>query len=171
MGNLRRRKEWTMSGWLKAGLIGAVIVIALKVLEVIPCVACCAIPLEWAVYGCIGALAAYWIVSGRTMGSAAGQGALAGLIAAAIGGVVGIGINVVGAAALAPLQVSMMRQLPPEVLQGMVEAGVDPRMLTGAGAGAVETITGGAMCCGVGLLIGAALGALGGLIFAAIKSE
>lgn len=160
-----------MSGWLKAGLIGAVIVIALKVLEVVPCVACCAIPLEWVAYGCIGALAAHWIVSGRTMGSAAGQGALAGLIAAAIGGVVGVGVNVVGATALAPLQVSMLRQLPPEVLQQMAESGVDPSMLTGAGTGAVETITSGAVCCGVGLVIAAALGALGGLIFAAVKSE
>jgi hypothetical protein len=160
-----------MSGWLKAGLIGAAIIVALKVLEVIPCVVCCGLPLEWVAYGCVGALAAYWIVSGRTMGAAAGQGALAALIAAAIGGVVGIGVNVIGATALAPLQVSMMRQLPPEVLQEMARSGVDPSMLTGAGTGAVETITGGAMCCGVGLVIAAALGAVGGLIFAAIKSE
>ncbi len=160
-----------MSGWLKAGLIGAVIVIALKVLEVVPCVVCCALPLEWVALGCVGALAAYWIVPPRTMGAGAGQGALAGLIAAAIGGIVGIGVNVVGATALAPLQVAMLRQLPPEMLQAMVQSGFDPSMLTGAGTGVVETITGGAMCCGVGLVIAAALGALGGLIFAAIKSE
>lgn len=160
-----------MSGWLKAGLIGAVIVIALKVLEVVPCVVCCALPLEWMALGCVGALAAYWIVPPRTMGAGAGQGALAGLIAAAIGGIVGIGVNVVGATALAPLQVAMLRQLPPEMLQAMVQSGFDPSMLTGAGTGVVETVTGGAMCCGVGLVIAAALGALGGLIFAAIKSE
>jgi hypothetical protein len=160
-----------MSGWLKAGLIGAVIVIALKVLELVPCVACCALPLEWVALGCMGALAARWIVPPRSLGAGAGQGALAGLTAAVIGGVVGIGINVVGATALAPLRVAMLRQLPPEVLQAMAQSGFDPSMLTGAATGVVETITGGAVCCGIGLVIGAALGALGGLIFSGIKSE
>jgi len=160
-----------MSGWLKAGLIGAAIVVVLKVLQLVPCVNCCAIPAEWVAYGCIGALAAYWIVPVRTMGAGAGQGALAGLIAAAIGGLVGIGVSVVGNTLLAPLQVAMLRQLPPEVLQGMVEVGLDPGMLSGAGAGAVETITNSSICCGIGLVIAAALGALGGLVFAAVKSE
>ena len=160
-----------MSGWLKAGLIGAAIVVVLKVLQLVPCVNCCAIPAEWVAYGCIGALAAYWILPVRTMGAGAGQGALAGLIAAAIGGVIGIGIAVVGNAVFAPLQVAMLRQLPPDVLQGMMEAGIDPRMLSGAGTGAVETIGTSAVCCGIGLVIAAALGALGGLVFAAVKSE
>jgi hypothetical protein len=160
-----------MSGWLKAGLIGAVIVIVLKVLEEVPCVVCCALPLEWVALGCVGALAAYWMVPPRAMGAGAGQGALAGLIAAAIGGIVGIGVSVVGATVFAPLQIAMYQQLPPEMLQAMVEAGFDPGMLTGVGAGAVQTITSGAMCCGVGLAIGAGLGALGGLIFSAVRSE
>jgi hypothetical protein len=160
-----------MSGWLKAGLIGAAIVVVLKVLQLVPCVNCCAIPAEWVAYGCIGALAAYWILPVRTMGAGAGQGALAGLIAAAVGGVIGIGIAVVGNAVFGPMQAAMLRQLPPDVLQGMVEAGIDPRMLSGAGTGAVETITNSSICCGIGLVIAAALGALGGLVFAAVKSE
>ncbi|HUS70368.1 MAG TPA: hypothetical protein VM075_06310 [Anaerolineae bacterium] len=159
-----------MSGWLKAGLIGTVIVVVLKVLEVVPCVNCCAIPAEWVAYGCIGALAAYWIRPVRTMGSGAGQGALAALIAAAIGGVIGIGVSVVGATVLAPLQTSMLRSVPPEIFQQMAEAGIDPGLITRAGGSTAETITGGAMCCGVGLVIAAVLGALGGLIFAAVKS-
>ena len=161
-----------MSGWLKAGLIGAVMLVVLKVVEVVPCVICCGLPLEWVLFGCIGALAVYWIPPGaRTMGAGAGQGALAGLITAAIGGVIGIGVNVVGATVLQPLQESMYRQLPPEILQGMFKAGVDPSMFTGAGTGVVDTIGSGAVCCGVGLVVAAALGALGGLIFAAVKSE
>jgi hypothetical protein len=160
-----------MSGWLKAGLIGAVIVVVLKVLQVVPCVNCCALPAEWVAYGCIGALAAYWIVSGRTMGSAAGHGALAALIAAVIGGVIGIGVNVVGATVLAPLQQSMLRQMPPEFFRQLAEAGVDPELITRAGGSTAETITGGVTCCGVGLVVGAALGALGGLIFAAVKPQ
>jgi hypothetical protein len=161
-----------MSGWLKAGLIGAVILVLLKVIEVVPCVACCALPLEWVAFGCIGALAAYWIpVASRTMGAGAGQGALAGLIAAAIGGVIGIGINVVGATVLQPLQVATWNSLPPEIWRAMVDAGIDPSVFMGAGASPVETIISGSICCGIGLVVAAALGALGGLIFAAVKSE
>jgi hypothetical protein len=161
-----------MSGWLKAGLIGAVILVVLKVVEVVPCFICCGIPLEWVAMGCIGALAAYWIpIGSRTIGAGAGHGALAGLIAAAIGGVIGIGVNVVGTTVLQPLQVSMWRQLPPEVLQGMIEAGVDPGMFVGEGASVLGTIGTGSVCCGIGLVVAAALGALGGLIFAAVKGD
>ena len=39
-----------MSGWLKAGLIGAVILVVLKVVEVVPCVICCGLPLEQSQY-------------------------------------------------------------------------------------------------------------------------
>ena len=158
-----------MSGWLKAGLIGAAIAVVFNVVEVIPCVACCAVPLELVAYGCIGALAAYWIPPVRTMGAGAGQGALAAVIAAAIGGVIGIGVNLVGSAILGPMQLAAFEQLPPDVLRGMAEAGIDPNMLAGAGAG--ESIVGSVMCCGVVLVIAAGLGALGGLIFAAAKSE
>ena len=65
----------------------------------------------------------------------------------------------------------MLRGLPPEVLEAMIESGFDPAMLTGAGASAMETITGGVMCCGVGLVIAAVIGAIGGVVFAAVKSE
>jgi len=44
-------------------------------------------------------------------------------------------------------------------------------MLVGTGTGVVTTAVFGIICCGVSLAIGAALGALGGLIFAAVKSE
>ena len=75
-----------MAGWLKAGLIGAVILIVLNVVELVPCAVCCTLPLEWVALGCVGALAAYWMVAPRTLGAGAGQGALAGVIAEAIGG-------------------------------------------------------------------------------------
>jgi hypothetical protein len=160
-----------MSGWLKAGVIGAVIVVVLKVLQIVPCVNCCAIPAEWVAYGCIGALAAHWIVSGRTMGAGAGQGALAALVAAAIGGVIGIGVNVIGSRVMAPFQMAMLRQMPPEFFSQLRQAGIDPSLITRVGGTTAETITGGAMCCGVGLVIGAALGAIGGLVFAAVKPQ
>ena len=164
-----------MSGWLKAGVIGAVIVVVLKVLQVVPCVNCCAIPAEWVAYGCIGALAAYWISPMRTMGTGAWQGALAALIAAAIGGVIGIGLSVVGNAVLgpmlAPVQESMLRQMPPEFFSQLAEAGIDPSLITGTRVSTGEAITSGSMCCGVGLVFAAVLGAIGGLVFAAVKPQ
>jgi hypothetical protein len=158
-----------MTGWLKAGLIGAAIVVGLKVLQQVPCVNCCAIPAEWVAYGCIGALAAYWVRPMRTMGAGAGQGALAGLIASAIGGVIGIGVDLVGSKVMAPFYATTLRNLPPDVLRQMMDLGIDPRLLTGGGQGIVGTMAGSATCCGVGLVIAAALGALGGLVFAAVK--
>jgi hypothetical protein len=152
-------------------VIGAVIVVILKVVQVVPCVNCCAIPAEWVAYGCIGALAAYWISPMRTMGTGAWQGALAALIAAAIGGVIGIGVSVVGNTVLAPMQESMLRQMPPEFFSQLAEAGVDPSLITRTGGTTAETITGGAMCCGAGLVIAAVLGALGGLVFAVVKPK
>jgi len=64
-----------------------------------------------------------------------------------------------------------LSQIPPEVLRGLSDAGIDPGMLVGTGTGVVTTAVFGIICCGVSLAIGAALGALGGLIFAAVKSE
>jgi hypothetical protein len=152
-----------MTGWLKAGLIGAVIVVALKVLQQLPCVACCAVPLEWAAYGCSGARAAYWIVSGRTMGSGAGQGALAALIAAAIGGMLGIPVDFVGSKVMAPINYALLRQLPPEILIELSRSGIDPTQVRGFGISV--------LCCGAGLVIAALLGAVGGVIFAAVKPQ
>ena len=160
-----------MSGWLKAGVIGAVIVVGLKVLQVVPYVGCCAVPAEWVAYGCIGALAAYWISPMRTMGTGAWQGALAALIAAAIGGVIGIGVSVVGAAVLGPSQISMARTVPPEVLSELAKAGIDAGPIIRLGQGIGGTVTCGAMCCGVGLVIAAILGAIGGLVFAVVKPK
>lgn len=160
-----------MTGWLKAGLIGAAIVVGLKVLQQVPCVNCCAIPAEWVAYGCIGALAAYWIAAGRTMGTGAWQGALAAIIAAAIGGVIGIGVSVVGAAVVAPFQESALNNVPPEVLRQLAQVGIDPEFIARAAESPAGSIWSGFVCCSVGLVIAAVLGAVGGLIFAAVKSE
>ena len=72
-----------MSNWLKAGLLGAAVVVVLQVLGIIPCVGCVTWILTYVAYGCFGALAAYWLPPRRMPGPAAGQGALAGAIAGA----------------------------------------------------------------------------------------
>jgi hypothetical protein len=166
-----------MSGWLKAGLIGAVIFVVFRALAglmtaLVPYLCCCTLPLEWVVYGlvggCIGALAAHWMIPVRSLGPAAVQGALAAAIAAGIGGILGIGMSVVQAAVLGPMQIAeATRQLPPEWVEQMMGAGFDPTVLSG---GVVETMVCGATCCSVSFLIAVAAGALGGLVYAGART-
>ena len=77
---------------------------------------------------------------------------------------------------LAPLSLSMsggasaiINQLPPEMLQQFSQSGVDPSMFLNA-----ATVTDGdrpVLPCRPGLIAGAILGALGGLVYAAAKPE
>jgi hypothetical protein len=154
-----------MSNWLKAGLIGAVVIVVLDFVELIPGAACCTWIPEWVTYGCVGALAAYWMTPTRIAGPAAGQGALAGVIAGAIGGAVGVLLFVIQAAVWGGAQA--LSQIPPEALREMQRAGFDPGVLL-APVGATFLGTG---CCAVGIAIAAGLGALGGIIFAAMRPE
>jgi len=57
-----------MSNWLKAGLLGAAVVVVLQVLGIIPCVGCVTWILTYVAYGCFGALAAYWLPHGGCRG-------------------------------------------------------------------------------------------------------
>jgi hypothetical protein len=67
-------------------------------------------------------------------------------------------------------QAVMMRQLeqlPPEVIDQLRDLGVRP----GAFASPGWAIGGSAVCCGLGLLVAAALGAAGGAIAVSLKRE
>ena len=152
---------------LKAGLIGAAIVLVLNLIGIIPVIGCIGLPLELVAYGVIGALAALWMTPRRAAGRAAGQGALAGLIAAAVSGVV--------RAILTPISMQLsggtsaiLSQVPPESLQALQQAGIDPNVIFGGGTMAGLVLV---CCLPLGLMLGAGLGALGGLIFAAAKPE
>jgi len=152
----------SMSNWLKAGLIGAAVVVVLQILGIIPCVGCLTWILTYVAYGCIGALAVYWMPPRRQPGPAAGQGALAGAIAGAIGGGVGLILALGITAVFVPLG----------ILGGALEGtGVDPAALWNTFAGVVGSITCGTGCYALGVGIAAGLGALGGLVFAAIQPE
>jgi hypothetical protein len=152
---------------LKAGLVGAIIVLVFNLVGIIPVIGCVGLPLELIAYIAIGALAAFWITPRREGGRAAGQGALAGLIAGAVSGVL--------RAILTPLSMrlsggtsAILSQLPAESLQSLQQAGIDPNVIFGGGTMAGLVLV---CCLPLGLLIGAGLGALGGLIFAAAKPE
>jgi len=154
-----------MSPWLKAGLIGGLILVGLNLLGLIPYVGVLTCGLGILAYAGIGALAAYWLPPVREAGQGAGQGALAAMLAAVIGGIV----NTI----VATIQMSLtdtatvLSQIPPDVLRQLQEAGVDPSMFLGPTAGVMY----GGMCCVGGLIIAAILGAIGGAVVAAIRPE
>jgi hypothetical protein len=162
---IQKRKEFSMSPWLKAGLVGAVILVVLNLLGLIPCVGLITCILGLVAYAGIGALAAYWMPPVRMAGAAAGQGALAAVLAALIGGIVN---TIIATAQMALTDTAaILSQLPAESLQQLEEAGVDPALFVGPGAGALF----GSICCVGGLILAAILGAVGGAIFASIKSD
>jgi hypothetical protein len=151
---------------VKAGLIGGAAAVVATLLGLIPVLGCLSLPLAWLIYLAAGILAAAWLLPPRQAGAGAGQGALAGVIAGLINGLAGM--------ALAPLSLSLaggpeqiIRQIPPESLQQLAQAGMDPRMLVSSGAMVAYS----SICCGLGLIVAVALGALGGLIYAAAKPQ
>jgi hypothetical protein len=151
-----------MSNWLRAGLIGAGVMVLLGILGILPCVTCFTWILALITYGCVGALAAYWMPSPRQPGPAAGHGALAGAIAAAIGG--GVWLILLLGAAVVFVPVGILG----DALEG---TGVDPAALWETIFSVIGSITCGTGCYTLGIGIAAGLGALGGLICAAIQPE
>jgi hypothetical protein len=161
-----------MSPWLKAGLVGGAVVAVLNLLGIIPCVGIFTCALGLLAYVAVGGLAAYWMPSRREAGSAAGQGALAAVVAAAIGGIVNIIVGLIQLAIVGTEQV--LAAIPPEMLQQMQEAGVDPElfeqvMAMSAGPGGV--LLSSSVCCLLGILIAAGLGAIGGAIYAGMRPD
>lgn len=164
-----------MKGWLKAGLIGMGILVALSLLGLIPIVGFCVIPLRWITYIVVGVLAASSMVPPREAGPAAKDGAMAAAVAAAGGGFVGLIIGLFQGSVSGAFQLEeVMRQLPPEALQGLRDLGVTPEMITGAGGGAAAmggAAVCGSVCCVGGILFAAILGAMGGAIYASVKQS
>ncbi len=154
-----------MPGWLKAGLIGAVVLVVLTLLGLIPIVSCLVIPLTLLAYAGIGALAASYMPPPRAAGQAAGQGALAATVASVIGGIAQWILTAVQASTVNIAEA--ISQLPPETLQQLEDAGVDPALFFGGGMAAVV----GFICCSVGVLVAVALGAVGGAIYAAARQS
>jgi hypothetical protein len=159
------RKEFSMSPWLKAGLVGAGVLVVLDLVGLIPCVACVTLLLGIVAYLGIGMLAAYWMPPPRVAGTGAGQGALAAVLAALIGGSINTIIFTIQMAVADTA--AIMSQIPAESLQQLEELGIDPSALVGPGAGVAY----GSVCCLVGLILAAILGAVGGAIFAGLKSD
>jgi len=154
-----------LSPWLKAGLIGALIVIVLMLLTLIPCVGLISCFLSLLAYAGIGALAAYWLPPPRQAGTGAGQGALAAMLAAFAGGIVYTIITTIQVAATD--SALLLSQMPADSLEQLRQAGMDPSMFTSPGFGAGM----GSICCLASIVLAALLGAVGGAVMASIKAD
>jgi len=154
-----------MPGWLKAGLIGAAVLVLLNLIGLIPLMGCIVLPLTFVAYAVIGGLAASYIPPVRTAGQGAGQGALAALVAGLVGGLVGLIIALIRTALFNPA--AALSQVPPEALEMMRDAGIPPDLLVGVGGASIC----GSVCCVTGMVLAAALGAVGGAIYAAAKAD
>lgn len=158
-----------MSASLKAGLIGAAVAVVFALLGLVPCLGCITWILTLVLYVGVGVLAAIWMEPPRDAGKGAGNGAVAGLIAALGGGITNVIVSAVrftvggGQAAM----MRQFRQLPPEFREPWRDLGIDPSMLARPG----WAIGGSALCCGLGLLLAAALGAAGGAITVSLRRE
>jgi len=164
-----------MSAWLKAGLIGGAILFFVDIIGQIPFICCCAPLLMLAVYIAVGVMAASYMPLPRDTGKAAGQGALAAVIASFIGGLINLIISVIRAAIWSTSQVGQVwTDLPLEVQFLLRDMGLEPEMvneLSNFAGGIGGTTVCGSICCLGGILIAAMLGALGALIYAAAKSD
>jgi hypothetical protein len=158
-----------MAPSVKAGLVGAAVGAALALLGLIPCLGCIAWLLALAIYVGVGFLTATWMDEPRDTGRAAGRGAVAGMIAALGWGVTNVVTSLVrstvGGAQAAAMRA--FRQLPPELRDQWGDLGLDPRMLARPG----WAVGGSALCCGLVVLLAAALGAAGAAITVALQGE
>jgi len=152
-----------MQGWLRAGLIGALILIVLDLLGLIPFAICFTWPLALLTYALVGVLAASYMPPVREASAAAGQGALAALVASLGGGIVWLIINVIQASTGS--MVRAFNQMPPQLQQQLHDSGISPGIAFGVGGVSIFST----VCCSIGVLVAVALGALGGAIYAASK--
>jgi hypothetical protein len=166
-----------MTSWVKAGLLGGVVLSLLYVLNAVSSyiapagaaalACCCGMMLVYLLAcGGTGALAAHWLPAPRDAGTAAGRGALAGGLAGLIGGAVNAVAMMIQSATLDYAEV--ISQLPTETLDALKQVGITPDMIESSG-GTIGGLLSGACCCGVGVIVALILGAIGGAIWAAVR--
>jgi hypothetical protein len=161
-----------MSSWLKAGLIGGAALAFLSLLLTISGqilgLGCGITLLALLVFAGIGALAAYWMPPIREAGPAAGQGAIAAVLAQLIGGIAFTIFGVIQTS-LADTA-ALVSEIDPVFLDQLAEMGMDTQILETM-LGPTGAVLNGSLCCLGGLILAAILGAVGGALFAGIKAD
>ena len=153
----------TFQNGLKAGGIGAAVAVLLTLIGIIPIpfLSCCLFLFTLVLWFGVGVLAGYFGNKANPMqtgGQAAQAGAVASVITALAGGLVqtviaGIQMAIGGTA-------QALSQIPPDQLQQLRDAGLDPAIFAGAGGLGFIFLC----CCIIGPLLAAALGAGGGAV-------
>lgn len=158
-----------MSAWLKAGLIGGAILFILDLIGQISFVCCCTSLLMLIVYIAVGVMAASYMPPPRDSGKAAGQGALAAVVASFIGGLVNLIISLVRALIgnSATQLGQIWFQLPPEIRFQFRGLGISPDFFGSFGGVSICS----SICCLGGIFMAAILGAIGAAIYAASKTN
>lgn len=160
-----------MSAWLKAGLVGVAILIVLNLIGLIPFLGCITAPLSLVAYIVVGVLAASYLPPRRETGIAAGQGALAAIVAGFGGGVVALGIGMIQSAMGRAYQgAQLLSQIPPEIRNQLGDLGINPDLVAGFGGIGAAAICG-SICCLGSILFAAVLGAIGAAIYAAVNPD
>lgn len=150
---------------LQAGLLGGALAAFVGLLTLLPYVGLClSLPLYPVVFFLVGFAVVRLSDGVLDVGEAAAGGAAAGLIASVIGGL--------AAMFLAPIRLGigggpedLTRMLSPEMVQRLVDRGLDPVMVMDFAGG----IGAGMACCGAQILTGAMLAALGAALSAAYR--
>lgn len=150
---------------LQAGLFGGGIAVLLGFIALLPYIGLCiSLPLYPLAFFFTGMAVVRVADQQAGVSQASAAGAAAGAIAGIVGGL--------AALFLAPLRLAvaggaeeLVASLPPDVVQSLVEAGLDPvavmELLGGVGAGA--------LCCSAQLVSGALLAAAGAALYAAYR--
>ena len=160
-----------MSAWLKAGLVGVVIVVVLNLIGQVPFLGCITALLTFVAYVVVGVLAASYMPPVRETGTAAGQGALAAIVTGLVGGLVSLVIGMLQAAMGGAYQgTQLLSQIPPEIRHQLGDLGINPELVTGFGGIGAAAVCG-SVCCLGSILFAAVLGAIGGAIYAAVKPD
>ena len=161
-----------MSSWLKAGLIGGAVLAFISLLLTFfgqtVGLGCGITLLALLAFAGTGALAVYWMPPIREAGRAAGQGAMAAVIAQVIGGIAFTIFGVIQTSLVDATEV--LSSIDPALLDQLVEMGVDIQALETM-LGPAGALLSGSFCCVGGLIFAAILGAVGGALLAAIKPE
>jgi len=161
-----------MRPWLKAGLIGGAAIALLMLLslvtgflpmEVQSVISCCTCGLYFVLFPGIGVLAAFWLTPPLTAGLGAKEGALAGIVAGVISGIIYF-ISILLSDFSGGMEAAL-EQLPQETIEALEMSGgmnmFTPEAMTLIAAGLIPII----------ILWAVAFGALGGLVYAAVKKE
>ncbi len=142
---------------LKAGLIGVVVLLVMTAINNLLPIAGALVyvlcGISTLIYVGIGVLGGFFLAPPRTPGKGAGAGAIAGLLSGTVSGVVGLVIISVRMA-----QGMGYPGLDAQQMQQLNELGMNPQLLAIPGA----------LCSAA---IGAGVAAIGGAIFAAVKSD